>query len=98
MHKINNFPTKKDEIKKKERKSYPHQKRWKYRKNEVIHEVIHVIHKKVYKNTGLHSKKTEQKFCTQIIKLISLKKKQAKNLDFFNVKILRELSENVKNT
>ena len=80
-----------------EEKSYQHRKKWKYRKKGVIHEVINVIHRKKAKIIGLHSKKREQRFCTQIIKLISLSKKGEKSLDFFKVKILRKLSENVKN-
>ena len=38
-------------------KSYPHRKMWKYRKKGVIHQVIHIIHRKKEKNIGLHSKK-----------------------------------------
>ena len=64
------------------RKSYQHRKRWKYRKKGVIHEVINVIHRKKAKIIGLHSKKREQRFCTQIIKLISLSKKGEKVLTF----------------
>lgn len=57
---------------------------------------MNVIHIKRRKIIGLHREKTEQRFCTQIIKLISYLKKNAKNLDFFIVKILQKLSENVK--
>ena len=66
----------------KAQKSYQHRKRWKYRKKGVIHEVINVIHRKKAKIIGLHSKKREQRFCTQIIKLISLSKKGEKVLTF----------------
>lgn len=51
-------------------------------KKRVIHEVINVIHRKKAKIIGLHSKKREQRFCTQIIKLISLSKKGEKILTF----------------
>ena len=68
------------------RKSYQHRKRWKYQKKRVIHEVINVIHRKKAKIIGLHSKKREQRFCTQIIKLISLSKKGEKILTFLKWK------------
>ena len=37
--------------------------------NRVIHEVIHIIHRKVGKKSGLHSKIIECLFCEEIIKL-----------------------------
>ena len=43
---------------------------------------LNVIHRKKAKIIGLHSKKREQRFCTQIIKLISLSKKGEKVLTF----------------
>lgn len=38
-------------------------------KNRVIHEVMHIIHKKVDNLCGLHSEKKERAFCIQIIKI-----------------------------
>jgi len=63
-------------------KSYPHQKSPKNRKKRVIHEVIHVIHRKKGGKSGLHSKKSECMFCEEIIKLIFFGKKQKKSLHF----------------
>ena len=51
-------------------------------KKRVIHEVINVIHRKKGKNIGLHRKRIEHSFCTQIIKLISFAKKREKILTF----------------
>ena len=49
-------------------KSYPRQKSPKNRKKRVIHQVIHVIHRKNDLKSGLHSKKNEYMFCEEIIK------------------------------
>lgn len=51
-------------------KSYQHTKVPKKGKNRVIHEVIHVIHKKISKKRGLHSKKIEHPFCEKLIKFL----------------------------
>lgn len=44
-------------------------------KKRVIHEVIHIIHKKVENFMGLHSWKKERAFCEEIIKLPTFKNK-----------------------
>ena len=44
-------------------------KKRKNRKNRVIHEVIHIIHRKSDKFCGLHSKTSEQKFCAHTINM-----------------------------
>lgn len=51
----------------------------KNRKNKVIHEVIHVIHKKAACITGLHSKMTEPTFWQYVIKITKRGKKANKN-------------------
>ena len=66
----------------KRQKSYPHQKLWKYRKNWVIHGVIHVIHEKKGENIGSYSKKCKQMFCEHIIKLLTWEKRTGKVLTF----------------
>lgn len=54
---------------KKERGNLSTWERGKRRKNRVIHEVMHIIHKKVDNLCGLHSEKKERAFCIQIIKI-----------------------------
>ncbi|MEY8331854.1 hypothetical protein AALB53_01825 [Lachnospiraceae bacterium 47-T17] len=68
------------EIPRDKSKSYPHGKRWIYRKNRVIHEVIHVIHRKSYNLRGLHSKRKEQLFCAVAIKMGILSENDEKHL------------------
>ena len=51
------------------RKSYPHFKSLFFKKNGVIHEVIHVIHKKEGKKCGLHSAESKRTFCGHVIKM-----------------------------
>ena len=63
-------------------KSYPHQKSPKNQKKRVIHQVIHVIHRKKGEKIGLHSKKNEYMFCEEIIKLIEIHEKKKKGLQF----------------
>ena len=58
-------------------KSYPQ-----CRKNWVIHEVIHIIHRKVGKKSGLHSKIIECLFCEEIIKLSDFVESLEKLLTF----------------
>lgn len=55
-------------------KSYSHFVKRIYRKKRVIHQVIHIIHRKCYKFRGLHSKIIEQKFCAYVIKFGHLRK------------------------
>lgn len=52
------------------------------RKNRVIHEVIHIIHRKVGKKSGLHSKIIECLFCEEIIKLSDFVESLEKLLTF----------------
>mgnify|MGYP001649966267 FL=1 len=54
----------------------------KNRKNRVIHEVIHIIHRKVGKKSGLHSKIIECLFCEEIIKLSDFVESLEKLLTF----------------
>ena len=54
---------------KKERGNLSTWERGKRGKNRVIHEVMHIIHKKVDNLCGLHSEKKERAFCVQIIKI-----------------------------
>lgn len=54
----------------------------KNRKNRVIHEVIHIIHRKVGKKFGLHSKIIECLFCEEIIKLSDFVESLEKLLTF----------------
>ena len=54
----------------------------KNRKNWVIHEVIHIIHRKVGKKSGLHSKIIECLFCEEIIKLSDFVESLEKLLTF----------------
>ena len=70
-------------------KTYPHRKMWKYRKKWVIHQVIHFIHGNDDKNIGLHSKKYEQMFCEEIIKLITDRKRMKKVLTFQKWKTIK---------
>ena len=51
-------------------------------KNRVIHEVIHIIHRKVGKKSGLHSKIIECLFCEEIIKLSGFVESLEKLLTF----------------
>ena len=57
-------------------------KKRKNRKNRVIHEVIHIIHRKVGKKSGLHSKIIECLFCEEIIKLSDFVESWEKLLTF----------------
>ena len=47
-----------------------------------IHEVIHIIHRKVGKKSGLHSKIIECLFCEEIIKLSDFVESLEKLLTF----------------
>ena len=47
----------------KNRLSYPQWKERFYRKKRVIHEVMHIIHKKTGEKTGLHRSENERAFC-----------------------------------
>ena len=49
---------------------------------KVIHEVIHIIHRKVGKKSGLHSKIIECLFCEEIIKLSDFVESLEKLLTF----------------
>ena len=61
---------------------YPHFGDEKFQKNGVIHEVIHIIHRKVGKKSGLHSKIIECLFCEEIIKLSDFVESLEKLLTF----------------
>ena len=54
----------------------------KNRKNRVIHEVIHILLRKVGKKSGLHSKIIECLFCEEIIKLSDFVESLEKLLTF----------------
>ena len=57
-------------------------KKRKNRKNRVIHEVIHIIHRKTGKKSGLHSEIIECLFCEEIIKLSDFVESWEKLLTF----------------
>ncbi len=63
------------------KKSYPQCRNGK-QENRVIHEVIHIIHRKVGKKSGLHSKIIECLFCEEIIKLSDFVESLEKLLTF----------------
>lgn len=58
---------------------------------------MNVIHRKKAKIIGLHSKKKRTEVLYTNNKVDKFVKKRRKNLDFFKVKILQKLSENVRN-
>lgn len=50
-------------------KSYPHFKSPIFKKNRVIHGVIHFIHNKFHKIPGLHRTESKHAFCGHVIKI-----------------------------
>ena len=71
-------------------KSYPQQMRRFYRQKWVIHELIHIIHRKKDKFCAFVRKKTEQRFCAIILKFTKI----WNSIDFWIMKKLKNMSNN----
>lgn len=71
-------------------KSYPQQMRRFYRQKWVIHELIHIIHRKKDKFCAFVREKTEQRFCAIILKFTKI----WNSIDFWIMKKLKNMSNN----